>query len=116
MAAIASIDASTPVGAFTSALTTLTSSDTITIKAAKKQLLVLRNPTGGTLTLNIDGDGASAAYAVPGAGTIDLTGGYNIALPTLASKSIILGTISGYTKGTVTLTGASGVIAQLFDI
>jgi hypothetical protein len=116
MAAIASIDASTPVGHFAAALTTLTASDTITIRTNKKQLLVLRNPTGGTLTLNIDGDGASAAYPVPGAAVIDLTGGYSIAVGTLVSRAIMLGTISGYTKGVVTLTGASGMIAQLFDI
>lgn len=115
MAAIASIDASA-LGHFAAALTTLSASDTITIRAGKKQLLVLRNPTGGTLTLKIDGDGASAAYPVPGAAAIDLTGGYDIAVGTLVSRAVMLNTISAYTVGTVTLTGASGMIAQLFDI
>ncbi len=115
MAAIASIPVTT-TGHFSAPLSTLSSSDTITIAAAKKQLLVLRNPTGGSLTLKIDGDGASASYAVPGAGTIDLTGGYDIAVGAGLSRALLLNAISAYTVGTVTLTGASGMIAQLFDL
>ncbi len=115
MAAISAIDAGA-LGHFSAPLSTLSSSDTITINEAKKQLLVLRNPTGGSLTLKIDGDGASATYAVPGAGTIDLTGGYDIAVGAGLSRAVMLNTIKGYTVGTVTLTGASGMIAQLFNI
>lgn len=115
MAAIASINAAA-VGHFAAALTTLSASDTITFSAGKKQLLVLRNPTGGSLTLKIDGDGASAAYQVPGAGSIDLTGGYDIAVGAGLSRAVVLSTISGYCAGVVTLTGASGMIAQLFDL
>lgn len=115
MAAITSIDAS-QVGAFTAAITTLSADDTITINSRRKQLLVLRNTTGGSLTVTIDGAGASATFAAPGAGTIDLTGGYAITLAAGVSKAVMLGTISGYCQGTVHLLGASTLTAQLFDI
>ena len=114
MAAIASIDASA-AGHFAAALTTLSASDTITIAPAKKQLLVLRNPTGGTLTLTIDGaDGTTVT--VPGIGVVDVSAGYAIPVTTLLSRAVMLNTINAYTKGVVTMTGASGMIAQLFDI
>jgi hypothetical protein len=105
MAAISSIDASSPVGDFAAAITTLSASDTITFKAAKKQLLVLRNTTAGSLTVTIDGDGGTTVN-VPGLGSVGVG----------LSRAVILGTISAYCKGTVTLSGASGLTAQLFDI
>jgi hypothetical protein len=117
MAAIASIETNvTGGGSFAAPIATLGSSDTITYKAGRKQLLVLRNPTGGTLTLNIDGDGASATFPVPGAATIDLTGGFSIAVGAGLSRAVVLSTISGYLQGVVTMTGASGLTAQLFDL
>lgn len=114
MAAIASIDLSAG-GAIAAALTTLSASDTITFNPKRRQVLVLRNPTGGTLTLKIDGaDGTTVN--VPGIGPVSVAGGYDIELLTLTSKALILSTISKYCQGVVTLTGASGVIAQLFDL
>jgi hypothetical protein len=114
MAAITSIDMSTP-GAVVAALTTLTASDTITFNPKRKQLLVLRNPTGGTLTLKIDGaDGTTVD--VPGIGPVSVAGGYDIALTTLQSKAVVLSSIKYYCQGVVTLTGAADVIAQLFDL
>lgn len=114
MAAITSIDATQP-GAFTAAITTLTAADTITFSPSKKQLLVLRNGTGASLTLVIDGASGTTVTA-SGVGVIDVSGGYSITVAASASKAVVLGTISAYCQGVVNLTGASGMSAQLFDL
>ena len=116
MAAITAIEAGpTVAGAITAALTTLSASDTITFNPGRKQLLVVRNPTGGTLNLNIDGaDGTTVN--VPGIGPISVSSGLTIAIPTLEVRAVVLSTISEYLKGVVTLTGASGCIVQLFNL
>jgi hypothetical protein len=115
MAAIASIIPAAAGGAFVAPITTLTASDTLTFRPQRKQLLVLRNPTGGSLTLNIDGDGGTTV-AVQGIGPVSVAAGFNIAVPAGESRAVILGTISAYCKGVVTLTGANGMVAQLFDL
>lgn len=114
MAAIASINAA-QVGPFAAAITTLTASDTITFNPGKKQLLVLRNTTGGSLTLNIDGAGGTTVQA-PGVGAVSVASGLNIPVSAGASVAVVLSTVSAYLQGVVTLTGASGLTAQLFDL
>lgn len=114
MAAIASINAK-QVGAFVAALSTLTSDDTITFDAKKKQLLVLRNPTGSTVTVTVDGAAGTTVNA-PGLGAVSVSGGYAIALTAGQSKAVVLSTISAYCQGVVHLTGGADVIAQLFDL
>jgi len=114
MAAIASIDAS-QIGAFTAAITTLSADDTITFNARKKQLLVLRNTTGGALTATIDGSAGTTVQA-PGVGPVDVSAGYAIAVAAGASKAVMLSTISAYCQGVVHITGAANLTAQLFDI
>lgn len=114
MAAIASINAR-PAGSFTAALTTLTASDTITFDPRFKQLLVVRNPTAGSLTLKIDGDGGTTVTK-PGVGPVTVSGGYDIVIPAGESRAVVLGTISDYCQGVVTLTGAATCIAQLFNL
>ena len=114
MAAIASINAA-QVGAFAAALSTLSASDTITFTPSRKQLLVLRNPTGGSLSLTIDGDGGTSV-AVDGLGSVPVSSGITIAVPAGESRAVVLSTIRHYLQGTVTLSGASGLVAQLFDL
>lgn len=114
MAAIASINAA-QVGAFAAAITTLSASDTITFNPGKKQLLVLRNTTGGSLTLNIDGAGGTTVQA-PGVGSVNVSAGLNIPVAAGASVAVVLSTVIAYLQGVVTLTGASGLTAQLFDL
>lgn len=115
MAAIASITAPAAGGAFAAALTTLTASDTITFRPQRKQLLVVRNPTGGSLTLKIDGD-AGTTVNVAGVGPVSVAAGYEILIPAGQARAVVLGTISAYCQGVVTLTGAVDAIAQLFDL
>lgn len=114
MAAITSTTA-TGIGSFSCNEQTLSSSDTITIDAGKKQLLVCRNATGGSLTLKIDGDGGTTA-SIPGLGSVSVSGGYDIVIPATESRAVVLSTISYYTQGVVTLSGASGCKIQIFNL
>lgn len=114
MAAISAIDAR-QAGSFAAALTVLTSSDTLTFDPRFKQLLVIRNPTGGSLTLNIDGDGNTTVIK-PGVGAVNVSGGYNIVVGAGLSVAVVLSSISDYCGGVVTLTGAASCVVQLFNI
>lgn len=114
MAAIASINAQ-QVGAFASAITTLSASDTITFDATKKQLLVFRNTTAGSLTVTIDGaDGTTVS--VPGIGSVSVASGLAIVVGIGLSVAVVLDTVRYYCQGVVTMSGASGLTAQLFDL
>ncbi len=113
MAAIASI--ASAVGSFTANESTLTASDTITFNSAKLQLLVLRNATAGSLTATIDGDGGTTV-TVPGVGVVNVAAGYGITIPAGETRAVVLSSISAYCQGTVTITGASGMKATVFDL
>ncbi len=114
MAAISSISV-VRTGDFSAPLTTLGSSDTITFDSRKTQLLVLRNPTGGSLTLKIDGDGGTTVN-VPGVGVVSVSGGFDIVVGAGLSRAVELSKISAYCQGVVTLSGASGMVVQLFNL
>jgi len=114
MAAITSTTA-TGIGSFSCNEQTLSASDTITIDAGKRQLLTCRNATGGSLTLKIDGDGGTTV-TVPGLGSVSVSGGYDITIPATESRAVVLSTISHYTQGVVTLSGASGCKIQIFNL
>ncbi len=114
MAAIASI-AVVNTGSFAAAISTLSADDTITFDARKKQLVVFRNTTGGSLTATIDGaDGTSVVK--PGLGTVTVSGGYAVVVGSGLSVAVLLSSISDYCKGVVHITGASGLTVQIFDL
>lgn len=113
MAAITSTNAGQS-GAFAAAISTLSADDTITFNASKKQLLVLTNTTGGSLTATIDGDGGTTV-SVPGIGAVDVSAGKAIVVGAGLSVAVVLGTLSAYCKGVVHITGAATLKAQLFD-
>ena len=114
MAAISAIDV-VNTGSFTAAITTLSADDTITFDARKKQLLVLRNTTGGDLTVTIDGDGGTTVVK-PGIGSVSVAGGYAILVPAGASRAVLLSAVSDYCQGVVHLLGAATLTAQLFNL
>lgn len=114
MAAITSINAR-QAGAFAAAISTLSSDDTITFDSGKKQLLVFRNTTGGSLTVTIDGaDGTTVT--VPGIGSVSVAAGLAIAVGAGLSVAVVLSTVREYCQGVVHLTGAATLTAQLFDL
>ncbi|HRI16897.1 MAG TPA: hypothetical protein PL196_00085 [Burkholderiaceae bacterium] len=115
MAAISPI--SVVNGAFSAPLTTMSADDTITFDARKKQLLVFRNPTGGSLTATIDGDGGTTVDAsAQGLGTVTVSGGYAVVVGAGLSSAVVLSSIAAYCKGVVHITGAASMIVQQFDI
>lgn len=114
MPAISSIEANVNAD-FAAPLTVLTASDTITFSPGRVQLLVIRNPTAGSLTLKIDGD-AGTTVAVPGLGNINVAAGYDIVVGAGLSRAVVLSRISGYCQGVVTLTGAALCVVQLFNL
>lgn len=96
--------------------TTLGASDVITY--TKGAILVIFNDTAGTIQPVIDGDGASSALEIPGAGTKDLSGGYTWSSTVAIGDTTIisLDTIAEYLKGTITLTGADGAEAFILTV
>ena len=114
MALIPTIDAS-QIGSFTSSETTLTAADTLTYVPGRKQLLVLRNGTGGALTATVDGaDGTTVTAA--GLGVVSVAAGYAIAVPAGQMRAVVLSTISAYCQGVVALTGGAGLSATLYNL
>lgn len=114
MAAISSINAK-QIGPFAAAISTLSADDTITFDNKKKQLLVLTNTSGGSLTATIDGSAGTTVDA-PGVGSVDVSAGKAIVVANGLSVAVVLNTISAYCQGVVHITGASGLKAQLFDL
>ena len=106
-----------PVGAQDVTEVTLGASDTLTYKdyAQTTPVLYLRNPTASPITVNIDGDGQDSV-AVPGVGTVDVSAGLDVG-PIAADEvvAVRLHSIREYLKGTVTLTGGTGLVASLLE-
>ena len=113
MAAIASI--ASAAGAFAANEATLAASDTITINSAKLQLAVFRNGTAGSLTATIDGDGGTTV-TVPGLGVVSVAAGYAVVVPAGETRAVILGSVSAYCQGIVTISGAATMKFTLFDL
>lgn len=114
MAAIASIDANQP-DSFAAAITTLSADDTITYNPSRKQLLLFRNTTGGSLTATIDGASGTTVNA-PGLGAVNVAAGKAIVVAAGASVGVLLSAISGYLSGVVHITGAATLTVQLIDL
>lgn len=93
--------------------TVLGASDTLTY--VKGAYLYINNKSGGTIQPTIDGDGAPAALEVPGAGTKDLSSGYQWATTVAAGDHTLipLDTIKEYLVGTIAITGGDGAEALI---
>ena len=102
-------------GARTITRTTLTSSDTFTYNADRNPVLELDNVTGGALTVTIDGSGGTTV-AVPGVGAVDVSTGYSTGSISAGAKvAIPLNSIREYLKGTIAVTGGTGISAALLE-
>lgn len=109
-------------GVGTATINTMTASDTLTYVAGTGQLLELHNTTAGSLTVVINNSSPITALPIPNTGaTQDLTAGLSIVVAAGAKKFVNLDKIKAYligssgTNATVTLTGAAGLSATLFN-
>lgn len=95
--------------------TTLTASDTFTYKSGVGAVLILDNITAGPLTVTIDGaDGTTVPVA--GIGSVSVAAGYSTgAIAAAACVAIPLDTISEFLKGTIAVTGGTGIRATLIE-
>lgn len=92
--------------------TALTGTDTFTYDSSG--VLVIRNSTAGSVTVTLHGSTATGTKLCEGGGSIDLSTQLSIALPAGAVKSIKLGSIRDFLKGTIAVTGgAAGVFAYI---
>jgi len=95
--------------------TTLGASDTFELKKNANQRLILRNDTVGALTPLIDGDG-STSVGVEGIGSIDVSGGFSVGeMAADEVVSINTDSIREYLKGTIEITGGTGIVAILME-
>lgn len=87
--------------------------DTFTYYPGIKQTLILRNPTAGALSPIIDGAGSSTE-SVKGIGQIDVSTGFAVgSIAAGAAKVIRTQDIASYLKGTIDITGGTGLVATL---
>lgn len=114
MAVIKSIAPYAQNGKFAVAPTALTGADTLVYLSGKLQTLYLYNTTGASVTVTIDGDGGTTVTP-PGLGnTIDVTGGYAIAIAAGTVQAVALSSIRAYLSGVVNVTGGvAGVTAWI---
>jgi hypothetical protein len=97
-------------------VTTLGASDTFTYDPKKGPLLILDNVTGGALTVTIDGD-LGTTVDVDGIGAVDVSPGFPTQLIGIGAKVVVrLGTIREFLKGTITVTGGTGIEASLLEL
>lgn len=91
--------------------TTLNGSDTFTYFPG--DILLLRNPTGGSITPTIDGAGGTT-WPVPGAPDINVAPGLSLgAIAAGAARVVPLDTIRAYCQGTVSILSGTGLVAAI---
>lgn len=114
MAAIARSRPFEQVGVAQVTKTVLTGADTLVYSTAVSQVLYIENTTTGAVTVTIDGDGGTV-FAPGGIGTtINVAGGFAIAVPAGQTVSVALRNISQYLKGAIAVTGGvAGVLAWI---
>ena len=97
-------------------VTTLGASDTFVYSPGARAVLYLNNVTGGALTPQIDGAGASTTFACAGILNQDLSAGYTLAsIAAGDTVAINLDSISGYLKGVITIDGGTSIEATLIN-
>lgn len=102
-------------GASTLTVTTLGASDTFIFNPAKDPILILNNVTAGALTPNIDGAGGTVV-PVTGVGNVSVASGYTT--PSIGAGAVVaipLKSIKEYLRGTITVTGGTGIKASILE-
>jgi hypothetical protein len=95
--------------------TALEYADPLTYKHRRKQILILENTTGGSLTATIFGTEAVETYPDRLGKAIPLTAGYPITVAAGSSKAIDLESIADYFVGPTLVVGATGLTAFLIE-
>jgi hypothetical protein len=91
------------------------SGNTVVHSPGTGQILVLHNPTGGSLTPTIIGSGSTTAD-LEGAGTINFAAGLSLGAITPGSQILVpLDFIAQYLKGTIDITGGTALVATLLN-
>lgn len=95
--------------------TTLVGTDDFVYVSSSKSILILRNPTAGALTPKIDG-GDGTIVPVAGLGDVSVADGKTLASIAAGAVAVVpLDTIRKYLKGTIAVTGGTGLIASLLE-
>lgn len=91
------------------------SGNAITYTAGGGQVLVLHNPTGGSLTPTIIGSTATTAD-IEGVGTVNVSAGLSLGAIAAGLQLVVpLDFIAQYLKGTIDITGGTGLVATLLN-
>jgi hypothetical protein len=94
--------------------TTLNGTDTFEYQRGTKQLLVLRNPTGGAISPTILGTGIPASLNAEGYRAINMTAGYPVG--SIAAAGVRVINVDGLYEwflGTCTISSGTGLTALL---
>ena len=114
MAEITSVFGSTQA-AITLSMVTLTASDTLTYKPLGNKKLFIYNPTASPVVVTIDGNGGTTLPVSGIGGTIDVSAGKAITVPANDGVYVVLKVIDAYLKGTVAVTGGTGLKAKIVE-
>lgn len=102
-------------GPFVPTVNTLTASDVLVYKPSVKQVLILTNTTGSSVTVTIDGASGTVISPSGYGGTISVAAGKTIAVGANGSQVVKLSDISAFLQGVVAVTGGVGVTAVLLE-
>ncbi|KAF2282425.1 hypothetical protein GH714_044110 [Hevea brasiliensis] len=86
----------------------MTASDTLAYKPTQSQVLILRNDTGASKTVNIDGANATTISPSGYGGTISVAGGKDIVIADGATSFVRLSDIKAFLAGTIAITAKRG--------
>lgn len=115
MALIAAVAATSAVGVVPVVKTVLGASDTLVYTLGQIQTLVLENDTGASLTVVIDGDGATSFVPGGTGAPIDLSAGFSVTIPDGATRAVTLKNIQRFLSGVITVTGGAGATAYVIS-
>lgn len=115
MALIAAVAATSAVGVVPVVKTVLSASDTLVYTLGQIQTLVLENDTGASLTVVIDGDGATSFVPGGTGAPIDLSAGFSVTIPDGATRVVTLKNIQRFLSGVITVTGGAGATAYVIS-
>lgn len=113
MAAITQNTVSGVNGAVNLTLTTLGASDTLTYSSGSGQYLFFYNTTASPVIATVVGAGATTISPAGLGGTVSTASGKAITVPASGATIVKLDVISAYLVGAITITGGTGLLANI---